>query len=371
MKPLEVKNWVLTIIQRVQSRQPTEDTRVECKASWLEAKSVVRQLAGHANAAKGEPVLWLIGVDEKGGTIPGAEHRELNNWYPQLVKEFDGDAPYLNTDLNIDVDDKTVVALLFETGSAPFVIRVSNTDRLEIPWREGTRTRSATRAEILRMLSLLQAQGTLIPIKEFADESPKAQALAIERPPYWEHLLTVELLKSKLGPIRRKYDEVHAGQAFRRTQIVTGKHFSRLIQEKMADLIALVQIISSCVQQEVPASWGPSGVPGDAVEIKRAADRLAAACNELVECESDLLSVQPPRAFENIQQLMKGFTSQLLSEVERFPVELAKPFETQTLDITHNITLEFDMASGGRIDQLVAEVGRVSQIIEADPDQWE
>src|SRR5690349_451352 len=108
MKPLEVKNWALRIIQRVQSRQPTEDTRVECKASWLDAKSVVRQLAGHANAAKGESVLWLIGVDEKGGTIPGAEHRELNNWYPQLVKEFDSVAPCLITDLNIDVDDKTV-----------------------------------------------------------------------------------------------------------------------------------------------------------------------------------------------------------------------------------------------------------------------
>lgn len=86
MKPLEVKSWALTVVERVRSFQPTEDSRVECKASWLDVKNIARQLAGHANAAKGEPILWLIGVDEKGATVPGAEHKELNNWYPQLVK---------------------------------------------------------------------------------------------------------------------------------------------------------------------------------------------------------------------------------------------------------------------------------------------
>ena len=95
MKPLEVKKWAQAIILRVQSHQPAEDSHVECKASWPDVNNIARQLAGHANAAKGEPVLWLIGVDEKGGTIPGAEHKELNNWYPQLVKEFDGVAPFL------------------------------------------------------------------------------------------------------------------------------------------------------------------------------------------------------------------------------------------------------------------------------------
>lgn len=147
MKPLEVKSWALTVVERVISSQPSEDSRVECKASWLDVKNIARQLAGHANAAKGEPILWLIGVDEKGATITGAEHNALNDWYPQLTKEFDGIAPRLSTDLNIEVGDKTIVALLFETTDAPFMIKVPNSDRLEIPWREGTRTRSATRAE--------------------------------------------------------------------------------------------------------------------------------------------------------------------------------------------------------------------------------
>ena len=267
MSPFEVNSWALSILQQVRSRQPTEDTRVECKALWLDVKSVARQLAGMANAAKGEPILWLIGVDEKGATIPGTEHRELNNWYPQLVKEFDGVAPSLLVDLNINIDEKTVVALLFETTGAPFVIKVPNTDRLAVPWREGTRTRSATRAELIRLLSLLQAQRTVLPIKEFVDETPRAQALAIERPPFWEYLLTVELLQTKLRPVRRRYDEVHSGLTFTRSQIIAGKEFLKLIEERMNDLMVLVELLSSTVQSEIPASWGPSGTPGDPLEI--------------------------------------------------------------------------------------------------------
>lgn len=181
MKPFEVKTWALNVVERVRAYQPTEDSRVECKATWPDVKNIARQLAGHANAAKGEPILWIIGVDEKGATVAGAEHNELHNWHPQLVKEFDGAAPCLLIDINVDLENETVVALLFETSSAPYVVKVPNTDRLEIPWREGTRTRSANRTEVVRMLSLLKVEGTVLPIKEFVNETSKAQYLAIEK----------------------------------------------------------------------------------------------------------------------------------------------------------------------------------------------
>ena len=370
MKPVELESWALSILQRLRSRQPTEDTRVECKASWVDVKNVARQLAGMANAANGEPILWLIGVDEKGATIPGAEHHELNNWYPQLVKQFDGVAPGLLVDLNIDIDEKTVVALLFETTSAPFVIKVPNTDRFEIPWREGTRTRSATRTELIRVLSLMHARGTVLPIKEFVNETPRVQFLAIERPPFWEYLLTVELLKSKLSVVRRRYDELHSGLVFTRSQIIAGKEFLKLIEEKMSDLIVLVELISSIVQREIPASWGPSGVPGEPLEIKRATDRLINACNELIEWESDIIRVRPPSAWEKIQQLLKGFTAELLSEIERFPMELGEPFETENPRGEYNINLVFNIG-GERVQQLSVEVSRLVSILQTDPDQWE
>ncbi|HKB68673.1 MAG TPA: hypothetical protein VKC61_22620 [Pyrinomonadaceae bacterium] len=371
MKIPEIKSWALDIVGRIKSREPTEDSRVECKASWLDVKNVSRQLAGHANAASGEPVLWLIGVDEKGGVVAGASHNELANWYPQLVKEFDGVAPCLVADLNIAVEDKTIVALLFETTNAPFVVKVPNSDRLEIPWREGTRTRSAKRAEVLRILSLLQNQGTLIPVKEFASESPRAQNLAIERPPFWEYLLTIELLKGKLQQVRRNYDDVNGERTFRKARIIQGKDFTRMVQEKMSDIVAVIEVLKSCVEIEIPASWGLPGEPGDAIEIKRAVDRFIAGCNELVEWESEMASLRPPEAFSKVQSLMRGLTSQNLAELERFAEELGKPFAQSrpTPGQVIEINLKFDFPEG-RIDEITSEAQRIVGIIESDPEAW-
>ena len=90
-----------------------------------------------------------------------------------------------------------------------------------------------------------------------------------------------------------------------------------------------------------------------------------------MEWESELFSIQPPPAFAKIQQLMRGFTSHLLSEIERLPAELSKPFESQDLSTTHTITLEFDVSCDGRIEQLMAETAQLAKIIQAEPDQWE
>jgi len=53
----------------------------------------------------------------------------------------------------------TIVALLFDTGSSPYVIKNPNANKqgcgpikLEVPWREHTTTRSATRNDLLRIL---------------------------------------------------------------------------------------------------------------------------------------------------------------------------------------------------------------------------
>jgi hypothetical protein len=163
MRPHEIESWALNIIDRVESKHPIEDFRVELKAEWIEADRAARRIAGHANAARGAPILWLIGVDEERGVV-GAEHEELANWYSQVRTLFNGLAPVL-TDLNIPTPNgKTVVALLFGTDRAPFVVknvafgtREAGPVRFEVPWRENTSIRTASRADLLRLLTPLQS----------------------------------------------------------------------------------------------------------------------------------------------------------------------------------------------------------------------
>ncbi len=158
MTKLELEMWVRDIVSRVEAAQPDEDHRVELKSQWKDAKEVVRQLAGHANTARGEQILWIIGVDAKNRVVTGADQKELATWLPQLQSEFnEAIYPELALHLNIPIDEKSVVGLLFETDRYPYVIKThGGRSELEIPWRDGTRTRSAKRSDLLRLLSPLQ-----------------------------------------------------------------------------------------------------------------------------------------------------------------------------------------------------------------------
>lgn len=71
-----------------------------------------------------------------------------------MASQFDEIAPSLQ-DLAIPYRGVTVVALLFETDRAPFVVKNPKPGPVdwEVPWREGTMTRSARRTNLVRLLS--------------------------------------------------------------------------------------------------------------------------------------------------------------------------------------------------------------------------
>src|SRR5262249_7998798 len=150
----DIEIWALKVINRVQLKQPHEDSLVELKREWIPPSKAARRIAGHANAARGEPILWLIGVDEKQG-VQGATIQDLADWWRQVQLEFNGVTPEMK-DVNISWNGHAVVALQFETERAPFVVRnpahgksAGEPIELEVPWRDGTRTRSANRNELM------------------------------------------------------------------------------------------------------------------------------------------------------------------------------------------------------------------------------
>jgi hypothetical protein len=160
MTPFEVEAWALRIIDQIKAGARVEDSRVELKSDWPDPKQGARRIAAHANAARGAPILWLIGVDEIKGAV-GVKREELANWFPSVSSNFEGEVPeYL--DVNIIENKVTVVALLFYTERAPFVVKnpvFGNKDggpvELEVPWREGGKIRTARRTDLIRLLEPL------------------------------------------------------------------------------------------------------------------------------------------------------------------------------------------------------------------------
>ena len=161
MRPIEIEAWVLRVIDQVTRKQHVEDSVVELKSTWPEsAAGAARQIAAHANAARGASILWVIGVNEVNG-VCGADPNELANWYPAVCAQFDQAPPALQ-DLNVRVGGQTVVALLFDTERAPFLVKNpafgvtgGGPVKWEVPWREGRMTRTATREDLIRMLAPL------------------------------------------------------------------------------------------------------------------------------------------------------------------------------------------------------------------------
>jgi hypothetical protein len=157
MRQAEIEFWALGIIATVTSGGRVEDSRVELKAEWPDPVKTARRLAGHANAARGEDVLWLLGVDERQGVV-GINPDDLATWWFSVISNFDGPNPSA-TPVMIFQGSVTVLALLLETASAPFVVKNPSFGTpsggpvaLEVPWREMTSVRTARHSDLIRLL---------------------------------------------------------------------------------------------------------------------------------------------------------------------------------------------------------------------------
>jgi hypothetical protein len=173
----QIENRVIQVLEVIGKDRPLEDAFVELKSEWPEDhKKTARQLAASANAARGERVIWVIGANEK-GSVPGAKRAELATWWPQVERHFQASGPELVLDMVVHYGKVVVVTLVFDTTRPPYVFK-SSTDLLEVPWREGTRTRSARHQDLIRLLVPLQLvpEFDLIGARIRADRVPDTAA---------------------------------------------------------------------------------------------------------------------------------------------------------------------------------------------------
>ena len=162
MRRQQIEAKVLSIYDSIKSGNNVEDSYIELKADWPQDHAkAARRIAAHANAARGEDILWIIGLDEDRG-VQTIQPSNMADWWPQVKRYFDSPVPNV-TDLVVKTDDGVLVALHFETDSAPYVVKNpvfgqpgGGPVEREVPWRIGTRVRSATREDLIRLLVPVQ-----------------------------------------------------------------------------------------------------------------------------------------------------------------------------------------------------------------------
>lgn len=156
MNTVEFEAFVREAVARVLEGGRLEDSRFEAKRDITDITRMAERLAGHANAARGSSIIWLIGLDEDSAQIKRSLNLDLADLIPRVERKFDErEAPRVVRDHRFTFGNRgTVLAIEFDTSFPPYVVRRDTTDDWEfaVPWRSGTRTRSARRHELRRLL---------------------------------------------------------------------------------------------------------------------------------------------------------------------------------------------------------------------------
>lgn len=110
------------------------------------------------NSCPTELGFWIIGIDEELQEFTGCDEQELANWWPSVQKYFDEAAPLLVNHITRNPrPGVSIVALCFDGSDRPFVVSTGKSPAERwIPWRAGTRLRSAYRSEILGVVTRIQ-----------------------------------------------------------------------------------------------------------------------------------------------------------------------------------------------------------------------
>ena len=153
----QIEALALEIVDNIKSGAHVEDSLVELKADWPEPQKAARRIAGQANASRGEGIYWIVGVDESKGVCKYTA-KELSVWWSEVRSHFDGISPSL-IDVVVTTDDGPIQVLFFDVSASPFVVKNSAFGQMnagpvqrEVPWREATGIRSATREDLVRLL---------------------------------------------------------------------------------------------------------------------------------------------------------------------------------------------------------------------------
>lgn len=176
--------------------------------------------------------------------------------------------------------------------------------------------------------------------REYLGCSPEIATLVTQKPRFWEYRLTSIMLRERLRQVQQLFSDLESGLVFRRTRYLRTRDSLSHIQALNDDLAGCIEAIKVAVEKEIVGGWGPSGKPGDPVQIQKGCESLHAIARSLFEWELDLRFVRPSHFYLEIVDLMKGWTKQTFSELLRLPDRIDRIVDDPNSFGPHQIDLE-------------------------------
>lgn len=213
-----------------------------------------------------------------------------------------------------------------------------------------------------RDLLLRYRTNRLLVPPEFASERPSIARIVQDKDSLWEYRLTSALLADRMERLDGKFNDIDSGCIVKRTKFLPARDTLNYIQDLFSDLTNIITASTRVLERQLTPAFGPPGVAGDAIQIKRACDNLYSLFLSLYEWEMDVRFVRPHEVFEGVFSRMHGWAGELLQEFRRIPKEIDELLSAPNLTGQHGINLVIIAPAG--LSSLLEEFKRMSH----DPD---
>ena len=181
---------------------------------------------------------------------------------------------------------------------------------------------------------------------QYAVQSNEATRLERDKPEYWEYLLTIELLRLWAAPIFGKWSELKQRQYKSVPHDIPKDQIITWCQERLGDVSQFAKDFQRLMAQELPASWGPAGSPGDTAQIEKICKDIASLTQTMLAWEESVRSAVVPSAFEDVRKLLEGSAGLVIDEIAKAYEQLARVFAQGRPSGKISLSLKVDVPEG-------------------------
>lgn len=182
-------------------------------------------------------------------------------------------------------------------------------------------------------------------LRIFEGTSRLAQQIVLDRPPLWELKLTTELLRTELGSILQRWQQLKRGMYARKSTIIPVDQLPAWLSAKFHDVSKFIESMNPLLE-ELNKAFGPPGQPGNDKDILTICRFIVTAARNLLEWEEDVRFVHVDQEYHDIFLSMQGVAAYQLDQLVRIPNELSKIIEMEKPDGLHKLNLVFAMPDG-------------------------
>lgn len=151
----------------------------------------------------------------------------------------------------------------------------------------------------------------------------KAFRLAVEKPVGWEWLLFAQVLSDEIASHSSKRLDAELGVSFGEPTSLDGvQNVLTWISSRLKWITTTIDQMSKALEIGFIKAVGEPGEPGDIKKIVHLAKKIGNGYEQLLDWKLQFLRVSCDEEFEALMELVSGFSSNAIKEVEEFSASL-------------------------------------------------